>query len=51
MDGEGSTPAGAAGDSAIAGWVWSSVTFSRNVADGTKNRFPVTARLKSSSLS
>src|SRR5580658_10259795 len=26
---------------------WSSATFSRNVADGAKNRFPVTARLKS----
>ena len=26
-------------------------TSSRNVADGTKNRFPVTARLKSSSRS
>ena len=30
---------------------WSSVTFSRNVAVGTKNKFPVTARLKSSSRS
>src|SRR5579863_2598520 len=51
MDGEGSTAAGAAGDSGTAGGVWSSVTFSRNVADGTKNKFPVTARLKSSSRS
>src|SRR5580693_9077944 len=40
------------GDSAAAGWsslACSSATFSRNVADGTKKRFPVAARLKSSS--
>ena len=47
MDGVGSAGAGAV--SATAGS--SSVTDSRNVADGTKNRLPVTARLKSSSRS
>src|SRR5580658_9924331 len=49
-DGEVSASAGAAEDSSTAGrstLVCSSVRFSRNVADGTKNRFPVTARLKS----
>src|ERR1035441_62142 len=54
MDEEGSVTAGAAGDSATTGGssnVWSWVTFSKNVADGTKNRLPVTARLKSRSRS
>jgi len=44
-----SADAGAAGGFATAGWF--SVTVSRNVADGTKNRFPVTARLRSNRLS
>jgi len=39
------TDAGAIEGAATAGW--SSFTVSRNVADGTKNRLPVTARLKS----
>ena len=51
MDEEVPAIAGTAGGSAAAGWGWSAITFSRNVADGTKNRFPVTARLKSSSRS
>src|SRR5208283_1502374 len=58
MDEEDSATTGAAGDSTTTGWtsfawssVWPSATFSRNVDDGTKNRFPVTARLKSSSRS
>src|SRR5580658_5422020 len=51
-DEEVSAAAGGAGGSAAGGSslvsVWSSVRLSRNVADGTKNRHPVTARLKSS---
>src|SRR5580704_13835096 len=50
MDVEVSVAAAGAGASA-AGWcslVSSSVTLSRNVAEGTKNRHPVAARLKSS---
>src|ERR1700730_14794509 len=38
-------------EAAVATTAGSSVTSSRNVADGTKKRFPVTARLKSSSRS
>ena len=48
-DGEGSITVGATEVSVTAGW--SSATASRNVADGTKNRLPVTARLKSSNRS
>src|SRR6202167_2753602 len=47
---EVSASAGVAEDSATAGWSsvpGDSSTFSRNVADGTKNKLPVTARLKS----
>ena len=46
LGGEGSLPDDVATGGTAAG---SSVdTLSRNVADGTKNKFPVTARLKSS---
>ena len=49
MDGADSTVAGAAPGTITAGS--SSVMEPRNVRDGTKNRVPVTARLKSSSRS
>jgi hypothetical protein len=49
MDRAGSVAADAARGASTAGSA--SVTDSRNVADGTKNRLPVTARLKSSSRS
>ena len=48
-EGGASTGAGTAEGAASAGG--SAVTPSRNVVVGTKNRFPVTARLKSSSRS
>ena len=49
MDGADLTVAGAASGTITAGS--SSVMDFRNVRDGTKNRFPVAARLKSSSRS
>ena len=49
MDCADSTVADAAEGASTAGS--SSVTVSRNVADGAKKRLPVTARLKSSSRS
>src|ERR1700735_2157922 len=58
LDESVSAAAGVVGDCTAAGrssTAWSSAKsagmFSRNVADGMKNRFPVTARLKSSSRS
>ena len=47
----GSVPSGRRAGPAVEVTAYSVATFSRNVADGTKNRVPVTARLKSSSRS
>ena len=49
MDDEVSSASGVEDDSAAPRWSFD--TFSKKVADGAKNRFPVTARLKSSKRS